>query len=246
MNRSRSSYKFLYAAITLFFISCGGAEEKSTTDTTTTADTMAVVTPPAAANTIISTPQHMVIIRHKVADFAKWHVAYDGHDSARLANGLHSYVIGRGVEDSNMVMLAIKADDLSKAKAFSKDPGLKQAMQKGGVTGTPRVQFVTTFFQDTLVLSTPIRSMTLFTVKDKDAWTKSFDDGKQERTDNGISTRVIATDADDNKKIMLVTALMDTAKARAYWNSDALKKRREAGGVIGMPERFVFRVVKRY
>jgi hypothetical protein len=88
--------------------------------------------------------------------------------------------------------------------------------------------------------------MTLFTVKDKDAWKKSFDDGKQERTDHGISTRVIATDADDDKKIMLVTALMDTAKARAYWNSDALKKRREAGGVIGVPERFVFRVVKRY
>lgn len=245
MNRSRSSYKFLYAAITLFFISCGGAEEKSTTDSTM-ADTTAIITPPAEVNTIINTPQNMLIIRHKVADFAKWQVAYDGHDSARLANGLHSYVIGRSVEDSNMVMLALKADDMNKAKAFSKDPGLKQAMQKGGVTGTPRVQYVTTFFQDTLVLSTPIRSMTLFAVKDKDTWTKSFDEGKQERTDNGISTRVIATDADDDKKIMLVTALMDTAKARAYWNSDALKKRREAGGVIGVPERFVFRVVKRY
>ena len=244
MNNSRFR-KFLYAATTLIFISCAGAEEKSTTDSTV-ADTTTAAVVPAETNTIINTPQHMLIVRHKVADYAKWQVVYDSHDSFRLANGLHSYVIGRGVEDSNMVMVAVKADDMNKAKAFSKAPGLKQAMQKSGVTGTPRVQYMTTFFQDTLVLSTPIRSMTLFTVKDKDAWKTSFDDGKQERTDNGISARVIATDADDDKKIMLVTALMDTAKARAYWNSDALKKRREAGGVVGMPERFVFRVVKRY
>jgi len=39
---------------------------------------------------------------------------------------------------------------------------------------------------------------------------------------------------------------MDTAKAFAYFNSDALKKRREAGGVIGEPKRFLFRVVQRY
>jgi len=39
---------------------------------------------------------------------------------------------------------------------------------------------------------------------------------------------------------------MDTAKAFAYYKSDALKKRREAGGVIGEPERFLFRIVQRY
>ena len=39
--------------------------------------------------------------------------------------------------DSNMVMVALKADDMAKAKAFAKDPSLKKAMQKGGVTGAP-------------------------------------------------------------------------------------------------------------
>jgi hypothetical protein len=39
---------------------------------------------------------------------------------------------------------------------------------------------------------------------------------------------------------------MDTAKAFAYYKSDALKKRREASGVIGEPDRFLYRVVKRY
>jgi len=188
----------------------------------------------------------MVIIRHKVADFTKWWAAYESHDSVRLANGLHNYVIGRSISDSNMVLVALKADDIARAKAFAKDPGLKQAMQKGGVMGAPRVQFETSFYQDTAVISTAIRSMTQYEVKDKDAWRKSFEDGKQERLDNGIVTRVIGADADNDKKIMLVTAYTDSAKANAYWLSDALKKRREAGGVISKPERFLFKVIKRY
>jgi len=82
--------------------------------------------------------------------------------------------------------------------------------------------------------------------KDWDAWQKSFEDGKQERIDNGLTVRVVGHDPDDNKKVSLVTAVMDTAKASAYWKSDMLKKRRAAGGVIGEPKRFVFTIARRY
>ena len=58
--------------------------------------------------------------------------------------------------------------------------------------------------------------------------------------------RAYGHDVDDDHKVELVTAIMDTAKAAAYWKSDMLKKRRVAGGVIGEPDRFVFRVVARY
>ncbi|WP_276502502.1 hypothetical protein [Terrimonas pollutisoli] len=230
----------------LFFTSCGGGDsKKETTTDSTTAETTTPVAPPEV-NTIITTPQNMMIARHKVANFTKWKTSYDEHDSLRLANGIHSYVIGRGVEDSNTVLVAVKIDDLDKAKAFAKDPSLKKAMQKGGVTGTPQFNFVTAIWQDTAVIGAAPRSMTTFTVKDWDAWKKSFDEGKQDREQNGIAVRVVGHDADDNKKVALVTALMDTAKAHAYWKSDALKKRREAGGVTSEPQRFVFRVVQRY
>jgi hypothetical protein len=173
--------------------------------------------------------------------------AYDGHDSARRAYGLHDYVIGRGINDSNMVMVALKADDMAKAKAFTKDPGLKKAMDKGGVMGAPTISFYVATWQDTSTLGPDVlRSRTTLSVKDWDAFVKSFDDGKQERMDNGIVTRVLGHDADDNKKVTLVTAVTDTAKAFAYYKSDALKKRREAGGVIGEPKRFLFRITKRY
>jgi len=247
MSQSRFTCMLFCASMVFFLSSCGGNEEKSTTDTTNTDTTTTATTAPAiAANTIVTTPQSMMIVTHKVKDFAKWKVSYDEHDSLRLANGIHSYVIGRGLNDSNMVVVAVKAEDMDKAKAFAKNPSLKKAMQESGVIGAPAISFVTTAWQDTAVISSPIRSRTTFTVKDWDVWQKNFEGGKQERLDNGIVDRAYGHDADDNKKVSLLTALMDTTKAFAYYKSDALKKRREAGGVISEPKRFLFRVVQRY
>src|SRR6476620_187950 len=176
MKQSKFLLMLFGASITFFLTSCGGGEEKKSSDTTTdTTNTTATTTEVTPVNTISTTPQNMVIVRHKVANFAKWMVAYDEHDSARLADGLHSYVISRDDKDSNVVMLALKADDLAKAKAFSKDPGLKKAMQKGGVMGAPMIKFYTMVFQDTAVIDSKMRTSTMFKVKDWDMWKKSFD-----------------------------------------------------------------------
>lgn len=172
--------------------------------------------------------------------------AYDAGDSMRLANGLHNYVISRGMMDTSLVQVSVKVDDLNKAKAFAKGPDLKKAMQKSGVVGTPVVTFTTMTYRDTSVLDYDLRSRTTFTVKDWDQWQKSFDSGRQMRVDNGLVDRSYGHDADDNHKVIVVVAVMDTAKAFAYWKSDELKKRMAASGVTGAPQRFLYRVVKRY
>ena len=159
-----------------------------------------------------------------MATFAKWLASFEEQDSLWLANDLHKNVIGRGVMDTNKVLVVVKTDDFAKAKAFIKGPSLKMAMQKSGVIGAPMISFIISTWQDTGTISTTLRSRTNFSVKDFDAWQKAFETGKQERMDNGITDRVIGHDADDNKKISLVTAIMDTAKAFAYYKSDALKK----------------------
>lgn len=246
MKRYQLTGVLFCTALVLFLVSCGGDGSKEETSDAAATDTSTAATQPVAVNTIVTTPQLMMIIEHKVADFAKWKAAYESHDSARLANGLHNYVIGRGVQDSNMVLVALKADDLAKAKAFGKDPDLRKRMKNGGVTGNPSILFYNATWQDTATIGSRLRSRTSFSVKDWAAWLKNFEEGKQERLDNGIAERVVGYDADDNKKVSLVTAILDTAKASAYWKSDALKKRREAGGVISEPRRFVFQVVQRY
>ncbi len=237
-----------FLTMVLFLSSCGGNEQKTTTETTTTdsSGTTTTTTVTAPASTIITTPQGMLIVRHKVANFAKWKISYDAHDSLRLANGIHSYVIGRGVVDSNMVFVATKADDMAKAKAFAANPSLKEAMQKSGVTGKPTLSLATITYQDTTVIGPGIRSLTMFPVKDWDNWQKAFTEGRPERLENGVTDRAFGHDLDDNKKVVLVTALTDTAKAFAYWKSDKLKARRAASGAIGVPERVLFRIVQRY
>jgi hypothetical protein len=244
MKQSRFSGLLFYSMVFLL-VSCsgGGSEKKTSTDSTAADTTTAVVTPKI---TTITTPQNMMVVTHKVSNYAKWKTSYDAHDSIRLANGIHSYVIGRGLKDSNMIMVAVKVDDTAKAKAFAKDPGLKKAMQKGGVMGTPTFALTTMVFQDTVTISSDLRSRTTFTVKDWTAWQKAFEDGKQERLDNGIAVRAYGHISDNDKKVVLVTAIMDTSKAFAYYKSDMLKKRRAESGVIGEPERFLYRVVQRY
>ncbi len=243
--------KIYVPLLTLFLlfslVSCNGKDEKTTTETvsTDTASNM-TSTEPVAASSIVTTPQYMMLAKHRVANFEKWKISYDAHDSLRLVNGLHNYVIGRSPSDPNMILVVLKTDDPAKAKAFAKDPSLKQALQKGGVTGTPVFSQVKMVWQDTAALSGPIRSMTTFTVKDWAAWEKSFQEGTQERMDNGIVARTYGHDADNDKKVTLVTAITDSAKAAEYWKSDMLKKRRAAGGVIGQPDRFLFSVVQRY
>ena len=84
---------------------------------------------------------HM-LVRHKVADFAKWKPVYDAHASARQAAGLKEEHLLRNAEDPNEVVLLFSAEDLDKAKAFATSDDLRQAMQKAGVTDKPDVYFL--------------------------------------------------------------------------------------------------------
>ena len=236
----------LSLAMPLFFISCNNEQSKTEPETKAADTTATTVAPVEKVNTIVTTPQLMGLVRHKVKDYAAWKASYDSRDSMRLANGLHSYVIGRGMDDSMMVMVALKVDNLEKAKAFSKDPGLKAAMKKGGVIGTPEISFVNVVWQDTVNVGRIPRVMTTYSVKDWDTWKKAFEESKTDRIVNGIVDRQYGHDADDNKKISTVTALTDVDKAKAHWSSDAMKKRIAAAGLTTTPNRFIFNIVQRY
>jgi hypothetical protein len=246
MKPLRFSGLLFTTVFSLFFTSCGGgsSEKTAATDSTKVDTAVAAVAPPS---TIVTTPEYMAIVVHKVASYAKWLPAYESDDSVRLANGIHNYVIGRGMKDTNTVLVALRITDTAKAYAFMKDPRLKAAMKKGGVTSVLSTSVTLAVWQDTATLAPgTLRARTTYTVKDWDVWLKNFEDGKQERMDNGIVARVVGHDATDNHKISLVTAVVDTAKAFAYYKSDKLKARFAAGGATTPPDRWLFTIVKRY
>jgi len=251
MNQRRFISLLCCTTMMVFLASCGGggSEEKSTTDTTATktdTTTATTTTPHPTASAIITTPQDMMVATHKVKDFAKWKASYDANDSLRTAGGVHSYVVGRGAQDTSMVLVAVKVDDMQKAKAFSNSPGLKKAMKEGGVIGAPTIKMMTIVFQDTSNVSTDLRVRTSITVKDWDKWQKAFDSTRALNEDNGLAVRAYGHETADNHKVTIVSAVTDTAKARAFFSSDMLKKRRVASGVVGEPQRFMYHVVQRY
>ncbi len=84
---------------------------------------------------------HM-LIRHKVADFAKWKPVYDMHLSTRQKAGLKEEHLFHNADDPNEVFLLFSMEDLDKAKAFSASDDLRQAMEKAGVSEKPDVYFL--------------------------------------------------------------------------------------------------------
>lgn len=83
-----------------------------------------------------------ILIRHKVADFAKWKPVYDGHASSRSGAGLKEEKLLRGVDNPNEVVLLFSAQDLNKAKEFGGSDDLRQRMQQAGVTDKPDIMFL--------------------------------------------------------------------------------------------------------
>jgi len=84
---------------------------------------------------------HM-LIRSKVADFAKWKPVYDAHLSARQKAGLKEEHLFRNADDPNEVLLLFSVEDLDKAKTFIASDDLRQAMEKAGVSDKPDVYFL--------------------------------------------------------------------------------------------------------
>ena len=83
-----------------------------------------------------------VLVRHKVADFAKWKPFYDAHLSARQKAGLKEEHLFRNADDPKEVLLLFSVEDVDKAKAFTTSDDLRQAMEKAGVSDKPDVYFL--------------------------------------------------------------------------------------------------------
>jgi len=80
-----------------------------------------------------------LVVRHKVASFAKWKPVFDGHEAFRKQSGWTSHEVLADVADPNQVTIIGHIRSAAQAKEFGKAPSLKEAMQKGGVQGAPDV-----------------------------------------------------------------------------------------------------------
>ena len=82
-----------------------------------------------------------MLVRHKVADFARWKRIFDSHKEAQEKAGLKLKHLWRNIDNSNEVFFLFEVDDLKKAQAFlsSQDPKVKD---EAGVTDEPDLYFL--------------------------------------------------------------------------------------------------------
>lgn len=83
-----------------------------------------------------------VIVRHKVADYAKWKQAFDSHLNRRLAGGETGTRVFHSVDDPHEVVVFSDWDNVDHARRFMSSDDLKKAMKDAGVLGVPDIVFV--------------------------------------------------------------------------------------------------------
>ncbi len=183
-----------------------------------------------AADEIVS------IVQHPVANYDTWKPFFDNDDSARIAYGLTTLGIGRGIDDPNQVILFFRVTDTAKASQFMDRPELKDLMQKAGVTAAPTTDIVHTIRNDTTKTDVTDRLLVKHEVKDFDAWLKVFDkEGMETRKANGMIDRALARGNTDPNMVYILFAISDWSKANARMQSDELKKIMTDAGVQGTP-----------
>jgi hypothetical protein len=227
----------LILVFTVAFLSCkDNKTEKVEPEVAKAVDTTSVVAE--------FEPFKVIVIKHKVADYDKWRKEYDAHDSIRKVYGISHYMVGRGVDDANMIVVINKFSDVLKAKEFSVLPNLKDAMKKGGVTGKPEFFYYDVIRNDPTQIDQKDRLMVTHRVKDFDAWLKVYDaEGIAKRMEEGFIDRGLARSIDNPNMVALLFAITDMKKAKTNITSEAKKKLMMDAGVEGAPEMFFYKIV---
>ncbi|MGA3030778.1 MAG: cyclase [Candidatus Limnocylindrales bacterium] len=83
-----------------------------------------------------------VIVQHNVADYDRWYPVFTENESVRRQHGATGHSINREATNPNCILIVNDFATLEGARAFSQDPSLPQAMERGGVEGRPQVWIV--------------------------------------------------------------------------------------------------------
>ena len=82
-----------------------------------------------------------ILIRHTVADYAKWKRAVRAFAPVRKAGGEKSFQVFRSAEVANHLTVICGWASAAQARKFIASAALREAMTSGGVLGKPEIQF---------------------------------------------------------------------------------------------------------
>jgi hypothetical protein len=82
---------------------------------------------------------YVIAINHAVDDYNKWKQVYDTYPPT-TAGGAKFSRVNRDIDDPNVITVVAGFDSLDTLRSFASDPQLKEAMQRAGVQGQPRIE----------------------------------------------------------------------------------------------------------
>ena len=82
-----------------------------------------------------------LVVLHRVRDYQAWRHVYDAFKSQQQAGGVTAESVYRAKDDPNNVLVLHSFRTMAEAEAFIANPELREAMQRGGVEGEPRLEF---------------------------------------------------------------------------------------------------------
>jgi len=182
------------------------------------------------------------VVKHPVQNYARFKTVFMASDSMTMANGFHTIGVARGIQDTNVVAVIAKLDDVARAKAFLTSPEIKSAMDSATVSGPPTIDFIDVLRNDDSEIPQMERISIKHHVKDFAAWLKVYDqEGKEARASYGMIDRALGRGVDDSNMVYLVFAITDMTKAMEHGQSPELKKLLEESGVDSEPEMFAYK-----
>ena len=82
-----------------------------------------------------------VIVKHKVADYARWKPIFDADGANRQAGGSKGGQLFRSADDPNAVVILFEWD-LQQARQYSQREAVRAKMQAAGVLDPPEISFL--------------------------------------------------------------------------------------------------------
>ena len=81
------------------------------------------------------------LVLHRVADYDAWRKVYESVADIQKDGGVTQQSVHRMADDPDNVLVIHHFDTVDTAKAFFASPDLKDAMQRAGVQGEPRIEY---------------------------------------------------------------------------------------------------------
>lgn len=83
-----------------------------------------------------------LLVRHKVADYDKWKIGFDGDAPNREAAGSKGGFVFRNADVPGEVVILLEWNDLDKAREFGQSARLRETMRAVGVIDQPDLYYI--------------------------------------------------------------------------------------------------------